>query len=142
MKFRRKLIITYTAFMLAVSVIVGIGYQGYSMRQYQNNEYMNMEILARHMIQNADFTLQSMEDVMSYFLSDMEVLGAVNTLSNTAAGDLGRLSYREEARNIVRSKLNTDYIINRFYRVVFFNQAGDIIASSGDGNILVDSKKA
>ena len=94
MKFRRKLIITYTAFMLAVSVVVGIGYQGYSMKQYKYNEYMNMEILARHMIQNADFTLQSMEDVMSYFLSDMEVLGAINTLSNTAAGDGGRLSYR------------------------------------------------
>lgn len=142
MKFRRKLIITYTAFMLAVSVVVGIGYQGYSMRQYQNNEYKNMEILARHMIQNADFTLQSMEDVMSYFLSDMEVLGAINTLSNTAAGDQGRLSYREEARNIVRSKLNTDYIINRFYRVIFFNQAGDVIASNDDGSMLVDSRKS
>lgn len=142
MKFRRKLIITYTAFMLAVSVVVGIGYQGYSMKQYKYNEYMNMEILARHMIQNADFTLKSMEDVMSYFLSDMEVLGAINTLSNTAAGDSGRLSYREEARNIVRSKLNTDYIINRFYRVIYFNQAGDIIASNDDGSMLVDSGRA
>ena len=139
MGFRKKLIITYTVFMLAVSVVVGIGYQNYSMRQLKSNEYKNMEILARHMLQNADFTIQSMEDAMSYFLSDMEVLKALNTLSGTKKEDLSRVSYREEARNTVRSKLNTDYLINHFYRVVFFNAAGDCIASNNDGAMLVDA---
>lgn len=139
MGFRKKLIITYTVFMLAVSVVVGIEYQNYSMRQLKSNEYKNMEILARHMLQNADFTIQSMEDAMSYFLSDMEVLKALNTLSGTKKEDLSRVSYREEARNTVRSKLNTDYLINHFYRVVFFNAAGDCIASNNDGAMLVDA---
>lgn len=142
MRFRKKLILSYFAFMLLVSTVLGFAYHAYSRAEQEKAEEQNMELLAWHMLKNTDVTLASMENIMSYFVSDPEIISALKTLSGEKPDGL-LSSRRREACTAIQSKLTTDYIIRHFYRVIYFNDSGDCISGNNfDATILNPSSAA
>lgn len=138
MRLRHKLIAAYTLFMFLLAIVAGIAYRSYTIQKYVASESKNLEVIAGNITKNMEITIKSMEDVMHYFLSDTEVLQALRTLSSVDKNDPSMISYRERAKSIIRTKLNTDYIMNNFYRVIVFNQSGDSISSNDFGNTLLN----
>ncbi len=141
MHFRTKMIIIYASFVTVVAVLIGAWYQSYSFRQYTENEYRNMDLLAQQLSDQFDETVKPMKFVTSYLLSDMDVLDALRTLANVDSGNTLKLRYKEQAKTDIRTKLYSVYIVNNFYRVVIFNQLGDVISNNNNFESKIDATK-
>lgn len=125
MRFQKKILIHYITF-LAVSVAaITMVYCYSSWRRYESEEHSRLQAMAGQMVQQLELRYSSMEEAGEALLSDRELLDALRIL-NTVPADS---SYREDAKKQVIVKLNTYYIVKRYYRVVIYNDAGDVFAS-------------
>ena len=71
-----------------------------------------------------------MKNVSHYVLSDVDALEAIRKLS-VFPKDADYVSlYFNEAARVVRNILNTDYFISNFYRILFYNKNGVVIATT------------
>ncbi len=125
MRFQKKILIHYVMFLAAsVAVIMGIYWRS-SKRRFQSEEYSRLQAMAEQMAKQMELRYSSMEAAGEALLSDRDLLDALKIL-NTVPTDSG---YRDGAIKQVTVKLNTYYIVKRFYRVVIYNEAGDVFAS-------------
>lgn len=108
----------------SVAVIMGIYWRS-SKRRFQSEEYSRLQAMAEQMAKQMELRYSSMEAAGEALLSDRDLLDALKIL-NTVPTDSG---YRDGAIKQVTVKLNTYYIVKRFYRVVIYNEAGDVFAS-------------
>ena len=137
MRFQSKLICFYVVLVLLTTFVMGGWYYRYSSGQTLKTEYRNMEVLGAQYLNQMDENLKTMEMVCSYILSDPSVLEALRTMTMDK-GDKWQ-TYRKEAYDTIREKLNTDYIINNFYRVIVFNANNDIISSASYGERQINT---
>jgi two-component system sensor histidine kinase YesM len=135
------MILTYASFVTVVAVILGTWYNAYSFKQYKDNEYRNLELLAEQLSDQFDENVKPMKLITNYLLSDMDVLDALRTLSIDNSSSEIKLRYIEEARSIIRSQIYSDYMMNNFYRVIVFNQQGYVIANDNYAAKVIDPKK-
>lgn len=140
MKFQKKIILIYLAFMLLVIFIVSVMYYILNVRQYKERTYNNIYSIAETKLQQFNNTIESMESVATYFLSDMDVLQALRMSALLNSEDPYEDLYFSEANETIRSKLSTDYIITHFHRVIVFNKAGNVVASKDSGNKKLNSE--
>ena len=91
MKFQKKIMLLYVAFGLFTAIILGGGYYGISMRQDINDEYQNLSWVTDQYEQQWNEYVKPMDSIMSYILSDQEMLNAIRTLAvvnaETVEGD-------------------------------------------------------
>ena len=136
MRFQKKLLLNYVLFLLVSVVIICVMYYHLSWQRFVSEEYSHLQALTGHMMQQLELQYSSMQEAAEYLLSDSELLNHLRILA--AVPD--KSPYRGEAEKEIRTKLNTYYIVKRYYRVIIYNESGDIFASYNFGKKkVVDS---
>lgn len=117
-------------FSIVVTVAFSVFFYTLSIRQYKEKEYSNIKTVADVKLQLFESMLQEMERVGTFLLSSQDVLSALNTLSASTTEDTYEETFFSQAASEIRSELNTYYMMDRFYRVIVFNQNGVVIANN------------
>lgn len=129
MKFRTRMIMVYSVFILSAAILLGGIFYYSSVRRSVNQELQNLEDISRQLNQQYEESVKAMKNVCHYVLSDVDALDAIRKLSVFPKdADYASLYFSEAARD-VRNILNTDYIISNFYRVIFFNRNGVVVST-------------
>ncbi len=127
-RFQTKMSITYAVFILLVGVVISFIYYRYSVSQYRQTEEKNLEIAAQQAASQIDELIKPMEMRTQYILSDPKILEGIRFLASPPLGE-ANAGYLEKARSTVQAGGLLDYVMNSFYRVVLFNQGGEVISS-------------
>lgn len=80
-----------------------------------------------------------MEGVITYFLSDVSILDALQGFSDLEA-DTYEEMYFDTVSSIIRSKLSTYYLMDEYYRVIVFNKNGNVISNTNYTGMAPDIK--
>ena len=135
MKFRNKIIFTYSIFLILVAgVFIGFYYQT-SVRQYTEREHENIRTISNVKLQQMEDLIWGMESAMMFILSDNEVLVALRDFSQLEVGTFEELFF-SQAGTTIRLKIGSYYLAENFYRMIVFNQSGNVIAN----NIVRDDR--
>jgi len=134
-KFRNKIIFTYSIFLILVAgVFIGFYYQT-SVRQYTEREHENIRTISNVKLQQMEDLIWGMESAMMFILSDNEVLVALRDFSQLEVGTFEELFF-SQAGTTIRLKIGSYYLAENFYRMIVFNQSGNVIAN----NIVRDDR--
>lgn len=141
MRFRTRMILSYAVFVLMAALILGLAYNRYTIREYKNNEYNDTQFISERLANQFDESIKTMKSITDYILSDTGLLSSIRMLASTDHNNESQASYIEEAKTTIQSGINTDYMIKNFYRVLVFNQYGDVVGSSNYENRLINLNK-
>jgi len=130
MRFRTKIIITYSILILLLAIVFGIVYRRYTVNQYEKSEYENLQVMAEKTSQQFDEMIKTMVFIPEYLLSDMLVLDAMRTLNVVQPENELTSNYITDAQDTIRLKLNSYYIMKNFYRVLLYNSTGSVVSSN------------
>lgn len=128
MKFRTKMILAYATIALLASLGLGIIVGKTSLRYERDSQKNNLLVSAKSCVSQMDEMLGRMDAIMSYILSDADMLESITMLAQDE-GQESASRYVREAGSAVRIGMTTVYIMENSYRTVFFNQ-NSFLASS------------
>ena len=129
MKFQKKIIIVYMLFSIVVTVIFGSVYYALNVRQYKEREYTNISTVSNVKLQQMESLLSGMEGVITYFLSDVDILDALQEFAVLDA-DTYEEMYFHDASAAIRTKLSTYYLMDEYYRAIVFNENNNVISNT------------
>ena len=133
MKFQQKMFAVYAVFGVLISVIAGGIYYYVSASNFKQREYQNLNSAARQAAEQYSDLLRSMEDVSRYLLSNPSVLSSIKILTQEAR-NLENPKVIMESKNSIRILMNSDYLLRKFYRIIYFNERGDKISTADFGD--------
>lgn len=137
MKFQKKIIVTYIILSMMIITIFGSIYYVLLAKQFQNKTYTNVETISNIKTKQFRELVDGMESVMSYVLSDIDVIEALKVLAKTNSASEGDL-YFDSNVVTVREKLTNYYLMNSFYRVIIFNKQGIVISNTNYAGASID----
>lgn len=125
MRFQKRILLHYGIILfVSVAVISVLHYQS-TRKQSLSEEYSYLQTLASQMTRHLELQYSSMEEAAEALLSDPDMLDNLRILVTVPEES----SYRQDAEKNINIKLNTYHIVKRYYRVIAYNQLGDIFAS-------------
>ena len=130
MNFQKRMVMAFSALILAASVIFGFIYYTTIKNNYIETEKNNLQTAADNYAQQFAYTVGQMEEVISQILSNQEALKAIQILSHEGNSKKDKTYYYTEARRTLRAVLNADYYKKSFNRVVLFMQNGTVISGT------------
>ena len=139
MKFQKKIIVVYMLFSVIVTGIFGITYYFMSVDQYKTREYADIQAISDVKMEKMEDMLEGMSSVITYFLSDVDVLDALQEFSKLDAESYQELYY-DDAASEIRIKLTSYYLIDEYYRTVVFNKAGNVVSNTNYGDRVLDEE--
>lgn len=129
MKFRNKIIFTYSIFLILVAgLFIGFYYQT-SVRQYTEREHDNIRTISNVKLQQMEDLVWGMESAMMFILSDPEILVALRDFSTLEVEAFEELFF-SPAGTTIRVKIGSYYLAENFYRMIVFNHSGNVIANN------------
>lgn len=128
MKFRSRMILAYATVALLASLVLGIIVGRTSLQYESRTQKSNLQLSARSWVAQMEENLERMDAIMSYILSDANLLDSITLLRWNQEGDMPD-RYVREAEDAIQIGLSTVYIMRNSYRTVFFNQ-NSFLASS------------
>ena len=137
MKFQKKIIAIYMIFSILITGVFGSIYYILSAMQYTEREYTNIRTISDIKLEKIEDLLEGMSSVITYFLSDVDVLDALQNFAQSEKKTYEEIYY-DEAASEIRNKLTTYYLIDGYYRVVVFNKAGNVISNTNYGERVLD----
>ena len=129
MKFQKKIIIVYMLFSIVVTVIFGSVYYALNVRQYKEREYTNISTVSNVKLQLMERLISGLEGVITYFLSDVDILVALQEFAVLDA-DTYEEMYFHDASAAIRTKLSTYYLMDEYYRAIVFNENNNVISNT------------
>lgn len=129
MKFQTKLVVTYVILSVVITGVVGSIYFSANMSRLKEQEYQNLQTTAKHTLQQYDELIEPMKDVSHYLLSDPETLNSIVNISYMEKEDTNE-DYINQSQMTIRVKMSTDYLTEKFYRVIFCNKKCEAIANN------------
>lgn len=140
LSFRNKLFFIYALFVVLILAIIGNIYF------FQNNKYLiNRE--EQSLIYNADQigsrvddNIARMEHAIEFLLSDISALDSIIMLGSATEGTPIPKTYLDEASTEIRKTLHSYFLEKHFYRVIFFNQNGYVIANNNRDITTINSQ--
>ncbi len=140
MKFRKKIMMVYLIFSLFASVTIGCMYYIFSVHYYKEKEYINVQTIARVKLQQMEDVISNMSFVIKYFLSDVEVLDALQGFSNLDKNSEASFYY-DDSTTIIRKKLTSYYLIDEFNQVIVFNKKGNVFSNTNYGDRILNPER-
>ena len=137
MKFQKKIIMVYMIFSIIVTGVFGTVYYIMNIRQYRVREYDDIRAISDVKMEKMEDLFEGMSSVITYFLSDVSVLEALQEFSRLDADSYEELYY-DDAVSTIRIKLSTYYLINEYYRVVVFNKKGNVLSNTNYAGTALD----
>lgn len=139
MKFRTKLILGFSCVVFMVSAVLGIVYFQYNTNRLTENEEKNMTFYAEQLSDSIDASMDSMKQVTDYILSNPDMLCAMQVLPRLHEN--GDDIKRKERIEVLTSGISLDYVSRNFYRVIIFNEMGDVACSTNVGLLIVNKER-
>ncbi|WP_070042102.1 sensor histidine kinase [Robinsoniella peoriensis] len=140
MKFQNKIIMFYAIFASFIIMIFGGVYLNIRIGNHRTKVESQLKTLADVKTQQLNGIFGNMEHVTTYLLSDREVLQSLSVL---AASDVGiktmeerdsEYYYNEEVA-LIRTRLETYYMLREFHKIIVFNSRGIVISNNPRQNI-------
>lgn len=144
MKFRTKLILGFFIVIFFISAILGIVCYNYNSKRLSEKAAQSLKFYSRQTAANVDFTVDSMKHVTDYILSEQDMLDAMKTLPKYYEKDnygLGKTIKHNDLLDTLNAGLAMYYINSNFYRVIIFNEFGDVASSTNTGSKLTNKAR-
>jgi two-component system sensor histidine kinase YesM len=130
MRYKNKLLLSHSLLVLALIFVFVSMFHYYYMSEQQQRVQKNLQILCEKMLQRLDELIRPMEFVTDYILSDMDILNAINFLTQSDRSKLSNIPYIQEEKTKLQTALRTYASIKHFYRVNYLNPIGDFVTSN------------
>ena len=121
LKFQSKMRLVYIVLGIMSSFILGYLYYSISMDKIYRYEMNSLTVSAEQLKNQYDEMIETMKDVSYYLLSDPDILDAITSIS-LMKRSIDTETYFEDAERVISEGQNTDYLRNRFYRILFCNE--------------------
>lgn len=143
MKFRTKMILVYSAFVMLIAIFMSVIYCRSMSLRGREEAYHTLNLRAVGMSHNYEMKLNSMNAVMKYITSNGRVLSDLKLLSG-AQTDSRLKEERDDVLQELSNYISNDYIYTTSYRTLLYNQYGDVVATRdfGDTKIRADWRLA
>lgn len=144
MKFRTKLILGFSIVIFFISAILGIVCYNYNSKRLSEKAAQSLKFYSRQTAANVDFTVDSMKHVTDYILSEQDMLYAMKTLPKyyeKGNYGLGKTIKHNDLLDTLNTGLAMYYIDSNFYRVIIFNEFGDVASSTNTGSKLTNKAR-
>jgi two-component system sensor histidine kinase YesM len=129
MRFRTKLIFTYSLLVIILITLLALVFEIYNLRHLEEISRQNLGILSKNMSYQLDETVRPMTFITEFLLSDSRTLSAITTI--TRAERIPRnASFITQAKQDLRISLTTYCNDINFHRVNFFSEFGDLVSSN------------
>lgn len=139
MKFQKKIILAYVGISIFMAVVMGGTAYIFNVKRYKENEYASIRMVSNAKMQQMESVLSEMESVIKYFLSDVDILDALQDFAQLDDAEYEELYY-DQAASTIRQKLTNYYLIDEFYRVLVFNKKGNVICNTNYADKMVDEE--
>lgn len=139
MGFRKKIILSFSILVFVISLFFGIVYYTYSVRNLLDSTKKDMNYVSAQMRNNLSDTIDSMKHASDYLLSSDDTLNAMKVLAFYRKAGAGKAW--EEANAAIERGIYIDYFNQNFYRVLYFNEAGDVLSSTNTSERTVNKNK-
>lgn len=139
LKFQIRMFLIYAILGILISIIAGGLYFYVNVVNFRQREYQELNMMARQSLYQYSDLLRTVEDTGRYLLSDQEVLSSITTLTQKGRTNLDGQEVRER-KNTIRVQMNTDYLLRKFYRILYFNEYGDVVSTADYGEKAVSKK--
>lgn len=139
MKFRTKLIIGFSVIVFFISAILGIVYYQFNSKHITEMTRQNLEFYAEQLTVNMDNMVESMKQVTDYIVSDPDMLSAIQAMPRYH--ETGAAQERKKQGEVITSGLSLYYLNRDFYRVLVFNEMGDVFSSTNTGSGIIDRNR-
>ena len=125
MRFQKKILLNYVALLCISVMVICILYYHSSKKRYVAEEYSYLTTLTGQMMKQLELEYSSMQEATESLLSDPAILDNLKILSTV----LNDNTYRLDAKKNINIRLNTYHIVKNYYRVLIYNEQGDLFAS-------------
>ena len=137
MKFQRKIVGVYMLFSLIIIIFFGVISFGINLEKDKEQEYSSVAAVSAAQMQQMDEVIRGMDSAMSYFLSDAEVLNALEAMSRLNV-DTHEQFYFDSAVSTLRNKISNYYLMTQFYRFIIFNPQGYVLTNTNYKDMMLD----
>ena len=144
MKFRTKLILGFSIVIFFISAILGIVCYNYNSKRLSEKAAQSLKFYSRQTAANVDFTVDSMKHVTDYILSEQDMLNAMKILPKyyeKGNYGFGKTIKHNDLLDTLNTGLAMYYIDSNFYRVIIFNEFGDVASSTNTGSKLTNKAR-
>lgn len=142
MKFRTKLIFGFSIVIFFISAILGVVSYNFNSRRLSEKAAQSLKFYSRQTAANVDFTVDSMKHVTDYILSDPDMLNAMKTLPKYyGSSTYSKTIERNELLDTLNSGISMYCINSNFYRVIIFNEFGDVASSTNTGSKITNKAR-
>ena len=121
MKFQSKMRLVYIVLGIMSSFILGYLYYSTSMDKIYRHEMSSLTVSVEQLKNQYDEMIETMKDVSYYLLSDPDILDAITSIS-LMKRSIDTETYFEDAERAILEGQSSDYLQNRFYRILFCNE--------------------
>lgn len=139
MGFRKKIILSFSIVVFIISLFFGAVYYTNSAQNVMDSAKKDINYMSEQMVGNLFEMFESMKHASDYLLSSDETLNAMKILSFYRLE--GKDVKWEETTTTLKRALYIDYFNQNFYRVLYFNELGDVISSTNTGDKTINKKK-
>lgn len=127
MKFKKRILASYMLVLLVVCLLGGTAVISLLVRQYRIDERSTLETLAQQTASQLDSEIVMMNAAMDNILSNKEALSSIRYFAtNRNKTDY----YYKESENAIKLHLSQWFYVNNFYRVLYYNESGEIFSST------------
>lgn len=137
--FRKKIIFSFSILVFIISLFLGIVYYSYSVRNLLDSTKKDMNYVSTQMCNNLSDSIEDMKHASDYLLSSDDTLDAMKNLSFYKK--TGMDVEWESAIAAIERSICIDYFNRNFYRVIYFNEVGDILSSTNVSERTVNREK-
>ena len=144
MKFRTKLILGFSIVIFFISAILGVVCYNYNSKRLSEKAAQSLKFYSGQTAANVDFTVDSMKHVTDYILSDQDMLNTMKTLPKyyeSGNYGIGKTIEHNNLLDTLNTGLAMYYINSNFYRVIIFNEFGDVASSTNTGSKITNKAR-
>lgn len=139
MRFRKKIILSFSIVVFIISLFFGVFYYTHSVRNLVDATKKDVNYMTEQMCGNLSDMIESMKHASDYLLSSDDMLNAMKILE--VYHREGKDVEWEETIATLKRGIYIDYFNQNFYRVIYFNEVGDVISSTNTSDKTINKNK-
>ena len=137
MRYRNKMILLYAAFVLVLSLTMGVAYYNYNSARLREREQQSLGFHAQEVMQHFDASVEMLDYAIKTQVYSVDVVNALRICAYAGRNPDYPSEYYIDALLTLNNKLYTGPIEN-FYRIVVFNRFGHVVANRSNGKFGID----
>lgn len=137
MRYRNRMILLYTVFVLVLSLAIGTVYYNYNSARLREREQQTLDYHAQEIMQHFDASVEMLDYAIKTQVYSVDVINALRVCAYAGRNPDYPKEYYIDAQLTLNNKLYTGPIEN-FYRIVVFNRYGHVAANRSNGKFGID----